>query len=92
MSSLLFVSRRDFLVGSGLALPALAVAELNFADDPLIGASPREQSEKAGRFAWVLAPRRTTHGQEVELNLRLKATADAFEANIRHGRRACGLE
>jgi hypothetical protein len=67
------------------------LSELNFADDPLLGPAPREQSGKAGRFAWILTPRRTDRGLEVDLNLRLKPTADAFSSNIRHGLVACGL-
>jgi protocatechuate 3,4-dioxygenase beta subunit len=70
--------------------PTQWLTELNFADDPLLTAADRNRSQQAGRFAWVLAPRRTAQGLEVELNIRLKPTADVFEDNILHGLAACG--
>jgi hypothetical protein len=71
--------------------PQQWLAELNFADDPRIGTGLRSESEKAGRFAWVLAPRRTARGLEVDLNLRLKPTGNALTGSVRHGRSGCGL-
>jgi protocatechuate 3,4-dioxygenase beta subunit len=71
--------------------PAQWLGELNFADDPFVSEADRERSAAAGRFAWVLAPRQEAGALVVELNLRLKPEGTGFEANILHGRQACGL-
>lgn len=72
--------------------PAQWLTELNFADDPFLGAADRERSEAAGSFAWIKAPRQEGGLLVVDLNLRLKAGGTRFEAGILHGRAACGLK
>jgi protocatechuate 3,4-dioxygenase beta subunit len=71
--------------------PAQWLNDLNFADDPFVSAADKARSEAAGRFQWVLAPRRDDALLVVELNLRLKPQGTGFEESIRHGREACGL-
>ena len=75
----------------GGGFPAQWVKDLNFADDPFVSAADRARSEAAGRFGWVISPRREGDGLVVDLNLRLKAEGTSFESNILHGREACGL-
>jgi protocatechuate 3,4-dioxygenase beta subunit len=75
----------------GGGVPAQWLSDLNFADDPFVSAADRARSEAAGRFGWVLSPRREPEMLVVELSLRLKAEGTRFEANILHGREACGL-
>lgn len=75
----------------GGGFPAQWTSDLNFADDPFVSAAERARSEAAGRFAWVLSPRREGDGLVVDLNLRLKAEGTSFEASDLHGREACGL-
>jgi hypothetical protein len=75
----------------GGGVPAQWLRELRFADDPLVTTGERERSAAAGRFAWVLAPRREQGVHVVDFNLRLKPAGDDFEPSIRHGREACGL-
>lgn len=75
----------------GDGVPAQWTSDLNFADDPFVSAADRARSEAAGRFAWVLKPRREGDILVIDLNLRLKAEGTRFEAGILHGREACGL-
>jgi protocatechuate 3,4-dioxygenase beta subunit len=66
--------------------------DILFDDDPLVGAADRRRSEERGRFGSVRRPVRGADGVlEVVHDMRLKAAADAFEDNIRHGLEACGL-
>lgn len=71
--------------------PTQYLRDLNFADDPLVSESDREASGRAGRFAWILRPRPEPGALVVELNLRLKPSADVLQKNIRHGLEACRL-
>lgn len=67
--------------------------ELEFADDPLVLADERERSARAGRFGWVASPTRDADGTwHATQCLRLKATGDEFEDNIRHGLADCPPE
>jgi protocatechuate 3,4-dioxygenase beta subunit len=73
--------------------PAQWSEDLLFADDPLLGPRERERSTQLGRFGGIKEPRRGPDGVlEVEIELRLKPRGDRFEAVIRHGIDACGVE
>lgn len=70
----------------GNGVPVQYTEELLFDDDPFVLDRVREKSKSMGKFAFV---HRVQDGA-VKLNLRLKASADRMEDNIRHGLRACG--
>lgn len=66
--------------------------DLLFADDPLITARERAESESLGRFGFIQAPVRGADGVlRATHNLRLKPRGDRFEDNILHGLEACGV-
>lgn len=66
--------------------------DLLFADDPLITARERADSESLGRFGFIQAPVRGADGVlRCTHDLRLKPRGDRFEDNSRHGLEACGV-
>jgi protocatechuate 3,4-dioxygenase beta subunit len=66
--------------------------DLLFADDPLISARERAESESLGRFGFIQAPVRGADGiLRCTHDLRLKSRGDRFEDNILHGLEACGV-
>jgi len=70
----------------GEATPPQWGTTLEFADDPLLPSEERDESTALGRFAFVCSPTRDARGVEhCRHDLRLKTTADEFEANSRHG-------
>lgn len=71
----------------GPGVPIQYTEELLFEDDPFVQERVKQNSKSMGRFAFV---HRTQNGA-VQLNLKLKPSADRMEDNIRHGMRACGL-
>jgi protocatechuate 3,4-dioxygenase beta subunit len=70
----------------GNGVPVQYTEELLFDDDPFVQERVKVNSKSMGRFAFV---QRVQNGA-VQLNLKLKPTADRMEDNIRHGLRACG--
>jgi protocatechuate 3,4-dioxygenase beta subunit len=73
----------------GHGVPAQYGPELEFDDDPLLGATERQSSEKAGRFAWILRPEKRSGVLEVTHDIRLESGGTTFEDNTAHGFDAC---
>lgn len=66
--------------------------DLLFADDALITARERAESESLGRFGFIRAPVRGADGiLRSTHDLRLKSRGDRFEESILHGLEACGV-
>ncbi|MGE0641309.1 MAG: hypothetical protein AB7G12_02615 [Thermoanaerobaculia bacterium] len=60
--------------------------DLLFADDPFVRDRDRSESDSAGRFGWICAPRRDAAGVlHCTHDLRLKSEGDRFEPATRHG-------
>ena len=70
----------------GAGVPRQWNHDLLFADDELVTDGVREQSQAAGRFAWVCTPVRTADGTFFcNQDFRLKPDGDAFDPRARHG-------
>lgn len=67
------------------AVPAQWGSTLLFADDPLLSAAERRESDELGRFANIRRLVRQDGVWRGTHDLRLKPTGDHFEANTRHG-------
>ena len=63
-----------------------------FVGDKLTSATKKKKSKALGRFGFIVDPKRTKAGLQVEVAYRLKPGADRFQSAIKYGLEACGID